>query len=186
MLSKKFDFYFASATLYTGPKLIYCNSDDEEKINNDDYRYQEIEIKIKFPQKTSENFETKFETFSEPRVTLPRAKLSRTYGAYIIEHGDDPEKSIIRTKIILKKEFDECEDADNFLMECYSKLNGHTPFIVSGYTCSWKEEGEYGPKIPITFTEINDLKQKWDGYVFGIIITNKGDVIDTLCIIPGE
>jgi hypothetical protein len=116
---------------------------------------------------------------NEIELSLP----SKKYIVYIIaDNNADP-------KIIISKEFNEISNGKNFLLQTYSLINGMSPFVVTGWTASYKETGAYGPAIPITYNELKKFNiDLIDGnsYVHGIIITKNGDVLDTLAITPPE
>lgn len=94
-------------------------------------------------------------------------------------------------EILACREFVALESAKQFLLQAYSKTNGCTPFIVTGMTSGYKDIGDYGPEIEITFPEIKELDfdlihKKYSGSynVYGIVLSNDGTVYDTLCITP--
>ncbi len=104
------------------------------------------------------------------------------FGAYIVKD------CMGSYKILASDEFLDQDDADNFLLQAYSKINGCTPFVVSGYTTGYSQTGEYGDEIEITNDKIKNMKvsKLSPKHIYGITIDNEGEIWDTLCIKPAE
>jgi len=86
-------------------------------------------------------------------------------------------------KILLSKQFESIDDAKNFLLQTYCMFNKCTPFVVTGQTSSYKDEGSYGAKIKVTYDEILNLDiNSIESYVYGIIIDTTGEILYSISI----
>lgn len=156
-MTETFHFIHFRGDLYSGPNVGCEDSEDEE-----------------FSDSTSSPCENSVKI----ELELP---VKKKYKSIIIEYDDHD------NRVILEKEFRRRKNAKKFLLQAYCKFNGHTPFICTGSTSSYKEKGHYGPKIDITSKRINKYDE--DAYdhefMFGVIL-DESNVIKTLSIKPRE
>jgi len=98
-----------------------------------------------------------------------------TYAVYLIygEGYHDSEK----TKII--HIINQIDDTINILQHLYSDINGHQPFVQTGYTCSYKSEGYYPEALPEYFIntliqdQIKKLHETLYSYCVAVIIKDQ-------------
>lgn len=117
------------------------------------------------------------EEFGDIKLELPETG----FRIYILE-----ESPLIH--IVLNKDFNDFQDAKTFVLQTYSKFNECTPFVVTGYNSAYKEKGEYGDEIKVTYGEISilDCDKYSDSYVYGIVIDDEGEILYDLSITPPE
>ncbi len=142
-----------------GPYVTYYSEDDEALYDSEgDLRDDVLEV-------------------SKITLSLPDEKK---YIAHIIL--DLSEEKII------SKEFKHISNAKKYLVQFYVRVNDCGPFVVTS-SIGYKDNGYYGTKIPITYKSIRNFDMgKIDpfGIIIGIVMNDKGKIVNTLSITPGE
>jgi len=88
--------------------------------------------------------------------------------------------------ILYKKYFTTKEDAKKIALQAYCRVNGCTPFIVTGKSSSYKDQGKYGEPVEIDCEEIMnmDISSSFEERIFCVILDNRGSIVYTLSITP--
>jgi len=81
-------------------------------------------------------------------------------------------------------EVETLEAARSVCLEVHTAANGFGPFAVTGYTSSYREEGDYAPAVEITTPGIEDLTFTGNPPAGCIVIDHEGDVVHELCVLP--
>lgn len=119
-------------------------------------------------------------------ITQIQLNKEKKYNVYLIIGTDDIDLDSLHLL-----GYDDLESAENILEHLYSDINNMRPFVVTGMTCAYKEEGYYPePFDPIIINDhpliSKEIKQKIDEYNFcvAVIIDYDNDICNYILIQP--
>lgn len=146
-----------------------------------DYREgPNVDVKI---YQTCEELEARENTFVLYEVMCSSINVKKY--TVIIGGGHD----VTSEEPILQKEFEILEEAKDLLIQTYSHVNNHGPFIVTGLTCAYKHIGDYAKAVLVTDVDVKKIQSENLCVLFGFIVgpskySSDTEILETLSIKP--